>query len=376
MTDVLFYDFDFNLIADVPRIISFNIEKHYCGFGTAELHFSLAAEDVIAMLENNPYVFFVAGTYFAVVTGWQIGEDIAVFGRTPEWLLTKRGIQPISHSDTAVGTIVCDAVSSAAGDFLAVGKNSFVGEAMDYSTDKVRVLYDVICEVLKTQNLGFKVTPDVDNKQFVFEVYSGAKVPALVSQSNRTAYDMTYTVEKQDMATQSGWYERKMLDMGNWNASTNSPKLSNNTKSNAYTYYKITVSYSSRFGLSCTAGNYLYCDTADGVWKTSEKLPQNIWVYYDNSTETGAKRWDAVLRGAKTEAEALAEFSDMKKAESLQTEVKRLVYGTDYALGDIVRVQLEFDAFKKAEKKRVDSVSIYYDVDKAGVTPILKSVEG
>ena len=41
MEDVRFYDFDFNLLADIPRAVSVNIEKRYCGFGTAEIHFSI-----------------------------------------------------------------------------------------------------------------------------------------------------------------------------------------------------------------------------------------------------------------------------------------------------------------------------------------------
>ena len=61
MTDILFYDFDFNLLADFPRVISLNINKNYCGYGTAELHFSLAEVEIITMLEENPYIFFTAG---------------------------------------------------------------------------------------------------------------------------------------------------------------------------------------------------------------------------------------------------------------------------------------------------------------------------
>lgn len=382
MTDILFYDFDFNLLADFPRVISLNINKNYCGYGTAELHFSLAETEVIGLLEENPYIFFTAGDNSAIVTGWKIGEDIAVFGRTPEWLLTKRGVEKLEKTAVTAEVIARDAVTSAAGDFITLGDLAEVGTACNYSTDKVRVLHDVVCEVLGSQNLGFRLIPDIPSKQFIFSVYLGKESLCLISPSNRTAYDMTYTVEKQDMVTDSGWYEQKFTYMGKWDAYTNSPSLSNKQASNAYTFYEITSeSYDSsgnrieRFGLWCQNSYYLYSDSKDGVWKVTNIRPDTIWIHLDNSLKTGAQKWDAVLSGTKTEDEALAEISRRKRSEKTQSETKSIEYGADYGLGDIVRVQTEFGDFKKSERKRVTSVSIYYDVDKSGITPILSSLE-
>jgi len=386
VTDVLFYDFDFNLLADFPRFISLNITQNYCGFGTAELHFSIAESEIITLLENNPYMFFTAGDNSAIVTGWKIGEDIAVFGRTPEWLLIKRGVKAFSQTGATAEVIARYAVSLAAGDCIALGEFAGLGAAQSYSTDKVRVLYDVVCEVLNTQNLGFKVEPDIEQKKFVFSVYSGQESLCLISPSNRTAYDMTFTVEKQDMVTKSGWYERKFTDMGGWDAYNNSPSLSDSQTSNAYTFYEITSEtyYQSgskyypveRFGCNCPKGSYLYSATPDGKWKVTNVKPDTIWIYIGNSEVSGARRWDAVLNGTKTATEATAEILQKKRRDSSQTEVKSIEYGTDYNLGDIVRVQLEFGNFKKAEKKRVTSIDFYYDVDKSGVTPTLSTMEG
>lgn len=375
MRDVLFYDFDFNVLADYPRFISLNIDRNYCGFGTAELHFSLKDSEIIDLLESNPYLFFVAGENSAIVTGWRIEEDIAIFGRTPEWLLTKRGLEPFSQSAQTPEEIVRAAVTSAAGDFLTLGELSEVGTSQDYSTDKVRVLHDVVCEVLKAQNLGFKVVADVKTKQFIFSVFSGTEKQVVLSPSNRTAYDMQYTVEKQDAVSNSGWFLRKLVNMGEWSASANSPKLTNGVAGNAFTYYKITTASSSQFGLTCVKGEYLYCDSRDGVWKTSADKPTDAWDHIENSDLTGARKWEAVLSGTKTEAEAAVELAQLTKKESSAAQTKSVVYGEDYLLGDIVRVQVEFGDFKKAEKKRITSVSIYYDVDKSGVVPTFNSLE-
>ncbi len=384
MRDIVFYDFHFNRLADFGKVLSVNIEKKYCGYGTAELHFSLAETEVITLLENNPYVFFMNGEHSAIVTGWQIGEDIAVFGRTPEWLLTKRGVTKFSEYGTPE-ELARYVVSSAAGDFVVLDDLKGIGTALSYSVDKVRVLHDVVCEVLGTQNLGFRLVPDIKNKKFVFSVYEGKEALCLISQSNRTAYDMEYTVEKQDMVTNSGWYERKFVDMGGWDAYNNLPSLSDNNKDNAYTFYEITSDtyYKSgdknypvkTFGLSCTKGYYLYSDASDGKWKVTNVKPDTIWVYLDNSNEIGARKWDAVLSGIMTEDEARSEILKKAQKETSETEVKSIEYGADYSLGDIVGVQTEFGEFKKTERKRVTSVSIYYDTDKSGVIPTLTKEE-
>ena len=385
MRDIIFYDFDFNRLADFPKYISLNLEKKYCGYGNVELHYSLADSEIIELLESNPYVFFVAGEHSAIVTGWRVGEDIAVFGRTLEWLLTKRGVQAFSQSGATAEVIARDAVSSAAGDFMVLGELSGVGTTQSYSIDKVRLLHEVVCEVLNSQNLGFRVVPDISLRQFVFLVYQGQESLCLISPSNRTAYDMTYTVEKQDMSANSGWYEQKYTDMGGWDAYNNSPSLANEKESNAYTFYEITSEtyYQNgskyypveRFGFACHKGYYLYCDSESGIWKVTNERPDTIWVYLNNSKESGAKKWDAVLSGIRTKEEALAEISELKRKDKTEGETKSIVFGGDYRLGDIVRVQTEFGNFKKSEKKRVTSVSIYYDIDKSGVTPTLESLE-
>ncbi len=385
MRDVIFYDFDFNRLADFNRFISFNIEKKYCGYGTAEIHYSLADSEIITLLEENPYVFFVAGENAVIVTGWRVGEDIAVFGRTPEWLLTRRGIEEMSFDSATAEVIVRNAVSLAAGDFVMLGEFAGLGTVQKYSTDKVRVLYDVVCEVLSGQNLGFRIAADTSLKQFVFSVYQGQESLCMISPSNRTAYDMTYTVEKQDMATNSGWYEQRYTDMGGWDAYNNSPHLAEGVASNAYKFYEITSEtyYPNgskyypveRFGFTCFKGYYLYCDSESGVWKITNERPDTVWVYLGNSKETGSKKWDAVLSGTKTKEEALAEISELKRKDKTQGETKSIVFGEDYMLGDIVRVQTEFGDFKRAEKKRVAAVSVYYDVNKSGTMPILNSLE-
>ena len=290
MTDVLFYDFDFNLLADIPRAVSINFEKKYCGFGTAEMHFSIVESRVLEILRLNPYIFCKCGDDTAIVTGWKTGKDIAVFGRTPEWLLTRRGIKPFEQTGKTAEEIAINVVKSSAQDCIDVSGVSGMGKAISFSIDKVRVLHDVVVEILKPQGLGFIVRPDISGKRFVFSVYSGIEQNCVVSLSNKTAYDFVYTVEKQDMVTSSGWYEQQVENMGDWSAIDNLPALLDNQPENMYKFYRIASEsldangYEvTRFGLVCRKGCYLYCNTADGKWKISQSLPKPEWVFINKS---------------------------------------------------------------------------------------------
>ncbi len=382
MTGIVFYDFDFNRIAEFPKAVSVNIEKKFCGYGTAELHFSVAQHQVISILTENKYLFFKVDNDYAIVTGWRIGKDIAVFGRTPEWLLTKRGIKNPKYSQVTAENIARDAVSKTAGDFIALGEEQGIGAKMDYSADSVIVLYDLVTKVLSDKKFGFSVVPDFTQNKFLFSVYSGRETRTVISMANRNAYDMEYTLERQDMATKSGWYMREFSDKGNWNAIENEPGLVDSNPDNSYTFYKITselVDASGdeviRFGNYCFKDWYLYSDTPDGKWKVTEVKPTNIWIFINQGTATGARRWDKVINGRKTFDEALLELNSLKEKETSIAEIKGLEYGRDYKVGDLLKVQFEFGEFRKTETKRVSAVNIYYDINKSGISPVFSMEE-
>ena len=375
MNDVRFYDFEFNRLAEFSRVISLNFIKKYCGYGTAEVHFPVSEQGVLELLETNKNLMFVSGENVSVVTGWKIGEDIAVFGRTPEWLLTKRGMTPFSRVQMSAEDMVRDIVTECAGDFTVLGETVGNGTLQDYSTDCVRVLHDVICDLLEPEGLGFVLEADIKAKAFVFRVISGNEKRVLFSLSNRTAYNQVYLVEKQNSVSGSGWCECKYSDMGEWDARKNSPVLRSENEQNFYTYYKIVTPYENRFGLNCVAGEYIFCDNREGIWKTSETRPSTGWVYKANENLSGAGRWDAVLDGVKTVTEAEKEISRLTVRESSSVETCHVEYGEDYGLGDVVTVQTEFGNLKKAEKKRVVSVNIFYDIDRSGVVPVFNRLE-
>ncbi len=374
MRDVFFYNFDFEPIKQASGCISLNVTKRYCGFGTAEIHFPISKTEIIEMLWENTYIICVAKDMQMIVTGWQLGEDIAIFGRTPEWLLTKRVIAPFSYAKKTPYEIANYAVQTAMGDFVDVTDVELTVEEIDYSVKEPKTVYDTVCGVLQSSGLGFKLEADIKSRKFTFSVYRGKELQLLISASNRTACNMSYTRDMQGLVDDCGWHQRELQDMGDWSASANSPGLTSGKAENYFTYYKITTE-GTRFGLSCEKGSYLYCDTEDGIWKVSEDKPTSKWVYLGNSSGEGAARWEGILQGIKTPDEAKTEFAAMKVDEKSETSLRHVEYGADYTEGDIVRVQIQFGDYRCTERKRVSAVEIFYDIDTVGTKPTLEGLE-
>lgn len=383
MRDITFYDLNFSRLGEFSRAISVNFEKKFCGYGSAEVHFSLKNSDVIKILDENPRLIFVADGHSAVVTGWRIAEDIAIFGRTPEWLFTKRGLAPFSRENISVKDLIYELVESCAKDFITIEPVEEETSVVTYSEDEAKPLYETVRKILEENGLGFDVEADVKGKRFLFRLARGKVRPCLLSQPNKTAYDMKYTVDLQNANNGCGWHKREVVFMGGWDAYSNSPKLEDNLPENAFTYYQITsesYDYNDnpvyRFGLFCKKDWYLYSDDDSGKWKISETKPETaVWVHIENESVTGAAKWETVLSGTKTHDDAIKELQRNNACHETEAEVKDVIYGEDYSLGDIVRVQFEVGTFRKTEKKRVAAVNIYEDVDKAGVIPILSEWE-
>ena len=369
MTDLFFYNYQFDVIEQIPKCISLNITKKYCGWGSVEIHFPITESRIINMLHQNKELFLVTENVDAVITGWKLGEDIAIFGKTLEWLMTKRTLPPLSVNQKTPEEIAICAVEMAMGDFVDIGTSLGEGTVASYSSENAKTVYDVVCDVLKPEKLGFSISADVDKKKLIFQVYKGKTIPVMLSSSNRTAYDGNYSVDMQDECS-AVRFDRKIVDMGEWNASTNVPALSSGLASNAFTFYKIATA-GSRFGLTCTVGEYLYSNARNGIWKTSKEKPRSAWDYISKSDESGASKREIVLTGTKTLEEAKAELEALKVISKTEIMTRHIFYGKDYELGDVLRVQTEFDGFKVTERKRVAAVDMFFDVDSQGEKPIL-----
>ena len=63
-----------------------------------------------------------------------------------------------------------------------------------------------------------------------------------------------------------------------------------------------------------------------------------------------------------------------KENSTLTLNTHDILYGTDYSLGDIVRVQFTKGALKKTEKKRICGVDIQYKNAEKFEQPVFEEV--
>lgn len=375
MRDLFLYDYDFKLLKVFNKPISINISPNYNSYGSFEAHFSMNTNGLLDLIRENKYLLFKYNNIYYPITGIMVGEDIAVYGKTLEWLLTKRTVKEQTFNGTPE-EIARSIVSEGAGDFVVLGElNDLGGEEQEYKVKQPMTVYDALEEILVPEKLGFRLFIN-SSKEFEFEVYKGTDLPLIVSKSNKTAYEMTYTVDRQDMVTKCGWYEQTIEDMGDWNPETNKPSLSNSVADNAYKCYRITDATATRFSLECKEGDYLYSDTEDGKWKTSEERPGSVWVYIDNTEISGAKKWETVLDRFDKRTEVERKLKGLTDTENVDTKTRRIEYGTDYSIGDTARIQYEYGDFEKTVRQRVVGVDIYIDENERGVRPRFEIVEG
>lgn len=334
MEGIIFCDFEFKKLAVRGRCISCNRTVKFRGWGSFELHLPLSDSEIIAILEANKYLLCVQGEHCAVVTAWRLDRDIAIFGKSAEWLMTKFVIPP-SYTFDYQNLLKESAVHKAVLKYLPAtldGDLKFQsGKLFEYSTyqaDEPRLLYDFVAETMAkltffdsyptevTETGGFRLRADLKAKSFVFESLRGAKKRLLLSQSNRTAHDLVYTCEAEKLATGGVWYLKR---------------------------------------------------TSDSEGNTNES-----WAQTAAGSEKGLRAWSAILTGGMTEEEAKEKCELLADSESIECETRRLEYGKDYALGDQIRLQYEAGDFKKTIERYVSAVEIYYDTDGCGVRPCLE----
>ena len=204
-------------------------------------------------------------------------------------------------------------------------------------------------------------------KRWVFNVLKGEALSLVVSEANRNAYDTDYTEDIQDLFS-SGWYERALEDKGEWNATTNTPTLTDNVAANFGNYYEVSVA-GTRFSKSFVVGDFILCRDPAGVWSKS-KQTDPVWTYLPGD-KTGIYKWDAVL-GGQNESEAKSDLNKKKKESVFKTKGRNILYGVDYRLGDTVKVQKQAGGWRTTVDKRVVGVRIWQEHNDAGEQPIFE----
>ncbi len=313
MENIWFYDFAFTPLMIVHDVTSVNWKIMWNDIGTFEMHLPLR-EDVVSMLNEHPYIVAMQGKKQAIITGWQLNEECALYGRSCNWLLTRR-VTPACEevTDAAenlarafVAEAFCDVTEFRLENAQNLEIEVTFGLQQDSST------FEAVQSCLKQGNLGHRLWFDVSGKKWVFQVIAGAEKKLVLSESNRTAHQSAYEEDVLNYYN-GGWYRSE-------------------------------------------------AENEDGV--------ESVRTYLQgNEAKSGIYKWDCVLSGD-TATAAEQELKEKKRNQRVTALMRGVAFGQDYGPGDWFCVELDKGGVQRKEIKRVLGVYLWYEAEGSGEEPI------
>lgn len=219
MEDLRFYDFDLNLLAIENRFTSSMWNIYFNDIGKAEIHLPYNAKSLPVIFENK-YLLMSQGKKAAIVTGKQFGKECVIYGRTPNWILTRRAVLPFSDFKGGAEALVRGKVLEAFGDCenIVLGNECGLNDEVEISRENPESVFDVICDICEKAHGGHRLFFDFDSKKWVFEMLKGKKVETDISESALTAYDTEYVFDIQDYFS-CGLFHTRMPRPAGWRTS-------------------------------------------------------------------------------------------------------------------------------------------------------------
>ena len=377
MEDIRIYDFDFNLLHIEHNIKSAYWTLCFNDIGTFEGTFPLSSP-VVRVLFENQYLFLTQGNLQAIITGKTADTAVTVYGKTPNWILSRRAIGPFKTSeldsenyDDVVEYILKTAFSDIYdSDFTFANLAALETHSDHFWRNTKNPVSDVIRDRLDNCLLGHRVVLDIKNKKWNFEIYDGVERPYVVSEANRNLKNVSLSEDIQDFYT-AGWYKKELKDMGALNPAAES--LPQNSPAAYGSYYTFEYEEDDKTLKSCPAGAYYVCvDKVTGKWQMCRELPE-LWDYLPGTAD-GIYRWDAVLSSA-SESEAAGDLQNKKRKRQIAGESSRIKLGTDFQLGDTVRVQVEKGGYTETVSKRITGAEVWWENGNIGEKMIFKEEE-
>ena len=176
MEELFFYDFYFNFLCSIPDFISVNLTEYYNKIGMAEFHIPKETEKAYEILNTDFLIVCYKGHSF-IITTKVYEDDLTLYGRTMNFILTKRITESTTLKEASLESSVRSLVKSSfiTSSLSRLNDTSFaLGEAIgetsviDFSISEGEVLSKVITEMLNTQSLGHSVTFNTTEKKWIF----------------------------------------------------------------------------------------------------------------------------------------------------------------------------------------------------------------
>lgn len=334
MSDVRFYDFEFNLVHILPPssnstgYSSMNVTQEFNGSGSLELVFQ--DDDLKKKIEDyNCNLFVVWGEFQGFLTSyiWQ-DNSCRVTGMHLNGLLHRAVIPSLFNIVTvkddkenerqekqavadSFNNLLKSTIDSI--EWLNYEPKTGFTDNVSYLVEKYTTADTYIQGLLDLIKGGYAITADFKLKRLIIEPFKRSENRIMLSEDNLNAYNFETSYINKELAY-GAWFEKEVKDK-------------------------------------------------DG------KTLDPIWTYISLNDKKGIYKVDTVLT-AKTEAEAEAELKKRIAEFKITAETRNINYGVDYKLGDIVRVQHD----GKTVKRLVSGVNLWQEQE-YGEQPILTELE-
>lgn len=371
MEDLRFYDFEFNLLCIVPDVFDVCWELKFNGIGNFEAGI-VVDDEITKKIMEHEHMVVVQGRKQAIVTEKYFeGNKLNIFGRTVNFILSKRVVLPFNIKN-------CDVENKG---FKLIEKliyEHFPEIEVRYSCEDEEIefyrlvmyeLEEVICDILERMKAGHRVIYDIKNKKWVLELLRQNENSLFLSEDNKNIYNATYRESILDYAN-CGVYKRDIRDCGDWDAEINRPAISMGLEGNLGKLYRVSKT-GRQFFTDYNEGEYIACISEDGNFIKTDYITE---YYLKIETEKeGLYKWEGKLSG-NSRKEAEKSLATRKKEDKIKAVVRSLKFEADYNLGDVLRIQKRIGGKVIDGKRLVSGVQIWYTSRECGEMPSFKEV--
>ena len=361
MKDIRIYDFSFNLLHIEHNVMSAYWTLFYNDIGTFEGVIPLK-DDTAEVFLSNDYLFLVQGDRQAIVTGKVIGKTIKIYGKTPNWILTKRSVGKFS-AVKAYDKVVKDVLSEGFSDIFAkdftFSNKAGEKDEKEFSCDTRKTVFDAVSERLRLENLGHRVFINVNTKKWDFEILEGKDIGYELSERDKNLKNVTLSDNLAESFT-SGYFKKPLLNQGKIDPNDEIPR---NDPARYGEYYTIKYEGTAQIGRMVEGGFLVCADKGTGAFDYFDDLPE-LWDYLDGE-KAGIKKWDGIF-SVTTKEEAESELLKHSMEKKVTAETARFKFLENCGIGDTICDTAQKVNFSRKETKRISGVEIWFESGNCG----------
>lgn len=276
--------------------ISANATKEFRGNGKIEIKFfdTILTNLIRDKMKSNITVIVYCKTFSGVLTSWMFDENhtTTVFGYSLNYLLHKQLILPTAATKTDVSSYVKNTLAAMfnKGMFIWLNYNnsSAVGSTRNFEEITDPTPGDEwLQKILEYDDLGYDIEPDFTKGRFTLTLKKRKENSLLIAPGNLNFYDVVQDCD-QSAAVRVGYYK----------------------------------------------------DVTTGNWTKVTSATETATTIYDNY----------VVLSSDNAASAQEEINALYTRITVDGKTRDIAYGTDYDVGDILRVQIDGQVYTKTVK--------------------------